>query len=447
MITLNFQNVMADSIGEKDGITIDELNYEIKKTEHFIKQLSEEKAKGKLVFADLPYQDDVASKIVTFANENLGIFKNFIHIGIGGSALGGIAIHTALTYPLYNQIASKDRGYFPKIYFFDNIDPEVFKAIMEYVDPRETLFHFVTKSGETIETLAGFLIIIKWLKDISSKNYKQNIIITTDREKGFLRKFINSEGITSFEIPTDVGGRFSALSPVGLVPAAFSGIDINRLLSGARLIDKNCFLEEPQENIAYKCALVNFLLDTKKGKHILVTMPYSNALLKIADWFRQLWAESLGKKFSLDGTIVYSGQTPVNALGVTDQHSQIQLYNEGPNDKVIVFLEVEKFRGDIEIPKVFDKEDSVEFLEGKKLSELMIKEKYGTEVSLVENKRPNYTIKMSEISPQVIGGLLYMFEVETVFAGKFYNVNPFDQPGVDRGKKATYTLLGKKGYK
>ncbi|OHB70741.1 MAG: hypothetical protein A2W23_08915 [Planctomycetes bacterium RBG_16_43_13] len=446
MLTLNFQNVMSDTVSERDGITQEELNIGLKNFASRYNNLLADKNNKKFAFTELPYQEGVAKDIISFAQESIGTFKNFVHIGIGGSVLGAKAIHTALSHPLYNQIASKERNYWPKVYFLDNVDPDETYSLLEFLDPQNTLFHIVSKSGETTETLATFLIILKRLKDICGDKFKRNIVITTDATKGFLRSVANSEGIRTFSIPEGVGGRFSALSAVGLLTAAFSGIDISVLLSGAREMDKIVSRENPAENPAFIAAFINYTLDTKKGKHILVTMPYAYALKDIADWFRQLWAESLGKKDSLDGSVINCGQTPISALGVTDQHSQIQLYNEGPNDKIVSFIEVEKFRCEVNIPSLFEGKESVEFLHGKKLSELMRAEKLGTEAALVKNNRPNYTITLPDISPATVGGFLYFLEMQTLFAGALYDVNPFDQPGVDAGKEASYVIMGRKGY-
>jgi glucose-6-phosphate isomerase len=177
-----------------------------------------------------------------------------------------------------------------------------------------------------------------------------------------------------------------------------------------------------------------------------VLMPYARALREIADWFIQLWAESLGKKMSLNGKVVHTGQTPIRALGATDQHSVAQLFMEGPNNKVIAFIEVERFRADVEIPPLFPDDDTTGFLGGQSLGKLITAEKRGTEVALTGAGRPNYTLRLSTISPETIGELLYFLEVQTAFAGLLYNINPFDQPGVEAGKKAAFALMGRKGY-
>jgi glucose-6-phosphate isomerase len=193
-------------------------------------------------------------------------------------------------------------------------------------------------------------------------------------------------------------------------------------------------------------AALNYLLYAKKGKPILVMMPYSHALRDLADWFRQLWAESLGKKLSLQGKVVNVGPTPVKALGVTDQHSQVQLYMEGPHDKAFTLLAVERFEEDVPIPHLYPELEAMAYLGGRSLAELFRAEQLATTWALTKARRPNATILFPQVSPHTVGQFIYLMEVMTAFMGKLLQVNPFDQPGVELGKQATYALMGRAGY-
>ena len=184
----------------------------------------------------------------------------------------------------------------------------------------------------------------------------------------------------------------------------------------------------------------------KQGKNIHVMMPYADSLKYISDWFAQLWAESLGKKFHLDGTVAHAGQTPVKAVGVTDQHSQVQLYAEGPYDKMVVFLGVDKYRRSITIPKIYSEIPSLGFLGGVTQNALIQTEQVATEYNLLKSGKPNMEITLPEVNEFTLGELLYMFEVATGFAGELLQVNAFDQPGVEAGKNATYAMFGRPGY-
>lgn len=230
------------------------------------------------------------------------------------------------------------------------------------------------------------------------------------------------------------------LSPVGLVSAAFSGIDIEELLAGAREMDEKCKTPELMKNPAALYALIQYLYYWK-GRPISVMMPYSNSLYGIADWYRQLWAESLGKKINRRSNNIFVGPTPVKALGATDQHSQVQLYIEGPQDKVITFLSVGKFANKVPVP-AFDKH----YLSGHTLNELLKAEEEATRLALTQEGRPNLTINLPEISAKTVGQTLYLLELATAFAGELFDINAFDQPGVELGKQLTYALMGRAGF-
>ena len=447
MIQLDYTNIRAERVGKGNGLSAEELKSAIRHYGHISLEIKAEQKNGQLPFLDLPYQD--VSDIESFARRRAKRFKNFVILGIGGSALGAKALHTALRPPFYNLLTPRERRHYPRFFVLDNIDPVETSALFDLVNPRETLFNVISKSGNTPETLADFLVALDLLKRKTGRHYKKHLVITTGHNNGFLLRITEQEGLTSFEFPEGVEGRYSVLSAMGLVSAACTGINIRKVLVGARAVAERCRKSKPENNPAYQAALINFLLDTRKGKNIVVLMPYATGLKDVADWFRQLWAESLGKRYNLQGNEVFTGPTPINALGVTDQHSQIQLYNEGPNNKLIVFMQVEKFRSNVKIPRLGKLVNSrtnelVNSLQGKAFNDLMRAEKKGTEMALTQNQRPNYTLTLPHISEETIGGLLYFWELATAYAGKLYNVNAFNQPGVEAGKKATAEILSNK---
>lgn len=431
MLSLRFANVMADRIGFRHGLTERDLDDALRHRKGIIRKLA------RPAFAKLPYDTASVEKISSFARHHRP-FKNFVHIGIGGSALGAIALHRALSHRYHNLLTSAQRNSRPRLFFLDNIDPDEIDSTLRFIRPRETLFHVVTKSGETTETIALLMIWLERLRRDIGSRWRDHLIITTDPKEGPLRRFAHREKIFAFGIPPGVGGRFSVFTAVGLLPAAFAGIDIDGLIAGAKYGDELSSRTDPKENPAFLAALLHVLLDQKKGKNIHVFMPYARTLKDVADWFRQLWAESLGK----NGI----GPTPVPALGATDQHSQIQLYNEGPNNKLISFLVLDQFQRDVTIPHELAKEEACSFLGGHTLSKVLHAEKQGTEAALTAHSRPNLTYTLKELSPKSVGTLLFVLEMQTVYAGTFYGVNPFNQPGVEAGKRATYKLLGRNGY-
>ncbi|MFA5478470.1 MAG: glucose-6-phosphate isomerase [Candidatus Muiribacteriota bacterium] len=437
-LKFRFENVLSENIGNS-GIRYDELMKEAeKKVKNCHQKLVEKRESKKLGFFDLPYDTETADKILNLY-EKLKHKKNFVVIGIGGSSLGNMAVNSAINGVYYNEKKKNT----PNIYFADNVDPEKLNDIMEILNPEDTVFNVITKSGSTAETMANFMILYNFLKEKAPDKINENLIITTDRKNGNLKKIADELGIDNFVIPENVGGRFSVLSPVGLISAAFTGVDIKSMLEGARDMDKICSLDNVEKNPAYMAALIHYMFYRDKNVNINILMPYSENLCHIADWFRQLWAESLGK-VTEDGKNV--GITPEKSVGAIDQHSQVQLYVEGPFDKLVTFIEVGKFRKEIKIPEVFNHIEGLNYLAGQNLSKLLNSEKKATEIALCEAKRPNETIFIPEINPYYVGQIFFMFEVMTAFAGELFEIDAFDQPGVEAGKIATYALMGRKGY-
>jgi glucose-6-phosphate isomerase len=402
---------------------------------------------GGMDWRDLPHNQAAVIKDI---NEYVQSVKDsidaFVVLGIGGSALGPMAVQQALNHPYYNELPREKRNGYPKLYIADNVDPERLVYLFQTIDIKKSLFNVISTSGSTSETMAQFMIIKDMLeKELGKEKAAATIVCTTDSASGNLIKIAKEEGYKTFIIPSGVGGRFSELTPVGLLPAAFCGINIEALLEGAARMDAMCAEEDIYKNPAHMFALLHYMGMTR-GKNITVVMPYADSLKFISDWFAQLWAESLGKQVDLDGKVVNAGQTPVKALGVTDQHSQVQLYAEGPYDKIVVFLGVDEYRETITIPKLYGDMPSLGFLGGVTHNKLIQTEQEATEYALTKASRMNMTLTLPKVNAQTIGQLLYFFEVATAFAGELLNINAFDQPGVEEGKNATYALFGRPGY-
>lgn len=440
-IRLDFNNVMQNFIdGGFSQKNFDDLSEKIMNAAN---QLDSKRANGQMDWRNLPYNQPV-DEILDYAAQVQKNFESIVVLGIGGSALGPIALQQAINHPYYNELPHEKRK-FPKFYVADNVDPERLVYLFDVIALDKTLFIVISKSGSTSETMSQFMIIKDMLeKELGKENAKSHIVCITDSEKGNLIKIAKNENYKTFYIPAGVGGRFSQLSPVGLLPAAICGIDIKELLAGAAFMDEAC-KNNPQKNIAAMYATINYLA-MQNGQNITVMMPYADSLKYISDWYAQLWAESLGKSVDNDGKVVNVGQTPVKALGVTDQHSQIQLYNEGPYDKIITFISVENYRETITIPKIFEDMPAVGFLGGATHNELIQVEHYTTERALAKLNRMNMTIILPHVNEFVIGQLFYMLEVATAFAGELLNINAFNQPGVEEAKNLTYGVFGKPGY-
>ena len=448
MIKLDYRNSDEAVIGHENGLNLQEEfdNYKDKIT-HIIADLNKRKDKpGQwLQWMNLGYSEETVWYVKEYAAMVQGRFDNILVLGIGGSALGGIAVTEALLKPYWNLLSDEQRNGLPKIFFLDNIDPDTIKGLLDVLDLEKTLVNVITKSGSTAETMSQFMIVKDLLEKELGDNYRYNIVATTDKKTGILRQIAEQEGYKTFVVPDDVGGRFSVFSAVGLLPMALVGIDIDEVMNGIKDMDLALKNTDIRENIAAQNALIHYLMDTKKGKNLSVMMPYSSRLKYVSDWYVQLWAESLGKNKDKEGNDVHIGPTPIKALGATDQHSQIQLYNEGPNDKVINFIRVEEFDNTLEIPNIFEY-TGIGYLGGKTINQLINAEADSTRVALSDYSRPTVTITLERVDGYNVAQLLYMLEVQTAIAGELYNIDTFNQPGVEQAKNYTYALMGRIGY-
>jgi len=355
--------------------------------------------------------------------------KTFVHVGIGGSSLGPEMLVSAL---------QKNKTRF---IFINNIDPEELATQLDGIIPEETLFYFVSKSGGTAETMAALSIVTNFLseKKIGTDQLKNYFVFATDPVKSELLDLGRELGVSLLEVPSDVGGRFCALTPVGYLPAFFAGMDVDQLIKGAMSAQKTCLLDSA-ENPLLKTAEFLFQLKQKKKISQTVLMPYSSKLRNFSFWFTQLWAESLGKKKNTSGEIVHTGFTPIVGYGATDQHSQMQLFMEGPSDKCLVLIEVAKFGADFKLDSSL-KTNALEKLSSYSLSQLMQAELNGTLKALAENGRPTIHIQIERNDEFHMGELIVFFESLTALMGDYLMIDPFDQPGVEAGKIYAYQFL------
>lgn len=445
-INLYYKNATADAVGERHGVSPKELKALAPAISKITTEMAAQRKAGKLRYRDLPYDEDMLDAVNTQVEHFRDHCDVLLVLGIGGSALGNTALHNALNSWTYNLMTDRTRNG-PQLFVLDNVDPDQIKAVLDLITPkvRKTIINVISKSGETAETAAQFALFRDLIQTRLGKNYAQNILATTDPAGGTLRQIAKAEGYRTLEVPDGVGGRFSVLSAVGLFSAAMCGIDIEALMAGATAMDKRVKSAELMENPAAMIAAIHHIL-LGKGKPMSVMMPYSTSLYSLADWYRQLWAESLGKRNGLKKKDIFAGQTPIKALGTTDQHSQVQLYREGPNDKIITFLEVEKFGQKLQIPAALKSIPALSYLAGSNFQTLMNSEKLGTEYALLESGRPTTTVVFPHISAQTIGQFIYLYEVATSYMGELLEINTYDQPAVQLGKDATYALMGKEGH-
>jgi len=444
MIKIDYNNMMEEMLGER-GFALSDIESIREKVEKAFVDVQNNRGKGWQGWMELMYnQDEIVADVIATAEKAREEFENFVVLGIGGSALGPIMAFQALKHLYYNELPREKRNG-PRFYVIDNVDPERMNALFDIIDVKKTLFNVITKSGATGETMSQYLIVTDMLKSALGEGFARNIIATTDAKKGNLIKLAQKEGYKTFVIPDGVGGRFSQLCPVGLLPAAMLGIDIKKLLKGAADMDEQCKEKDIYKNPALMTAVLQFLA-MQSGKNISVMMPYADSLKLLADWYCQLWGESLGKAVDRQGNTVFAGQTPAKSLGVTDQHSQIQLYTEGPFDKVVTFIEIGAFRNEVNIPNGCEEFPDVNFLCGNTLGTLLNTELKATRYALTKAQRMNYTIFVPTLNEESLGELLYLFEMQTAFIGEMLDIDAYNQPGVEEGKNATYAMFGRKGY-
>jgi glucose-6-phosphate isomerase len=445
-LSLYWKNATSEAVGEKHGVSDKDLKDLAPRIKTIHNQIAADRKAGKLRFRDLPYDEDMVAAV----NKEVEHFRDrcevLVVLGIGGSALGNVALQSALNPYTYNLMSDRTRTG-PQLFVLDNVDPDQIKAVVDLITPKikKTIVNVISKSGETAETASQFLLFRDLLQQKLGKKYKDNILATTDPKGGTLRQIVGAEGYRTLEVPEGVGGRFTVLSAVGLFSAGMCGIDIEAILAGAAAMDKRLKDADVYKNPAALLAAIHYALD-RKGKNISVMMPYATSLYYLGDWFRQLWAESLGKKDGRQKKSVFVGQTPVKALGTTDQHSQVQLYREGPNDKIITFLEVERFSQKLAIPGGVKNAPTLDYMEGSNFQTLINAEKLATEYALLESQRPTMTVLFPRISPETVGQFIYLYESAIAYAGGLWDIDPYDQPAVELGKQATYALMGKPGY-
>jgi glucose-6-phosphate isomerase len=431
LITFDAGNCDPARVGEKLGISTSDIDGY---AGHFSKALDQIKrwdSDGTYGFLSLPNETSAADEAVEIVRTAPQGVDTFLHLGIGGSSLGTIAIQNALDNPL----TPKHPAPFKRIVIHENVDPEGFALHAGGIDFERTLVNVVSKSGDTIETLALLTAVLdKMNKVLSQRRIAERLIVSTENTEGVLHKLAVRYGARVVALPHNVGGRFSVLTAVGLLPAAAMGLDPYELLTGAADMRNACFAADSPHDHCFLSALIPYLL-ARRGVNIHVLFPYSDLLGGFALWCRQLLAESLGKKTNRRGEVVHVGQTPMASIGTVDQHSLLQLYVDGPADKLFTFFEIERFRADEPLDDLPHPKLEPAHKHGLTLAKLLNAELRGTADSLASEGRPSATIRIPQISAHSLGQLFYFFELSTAYAAELYDIDAFDQPGVEASKK------------
>jgi glucose-6-phosphate isomerase len=450
VIKLQYGRMFRDTLDREHGLRRERVSELAERFPSVQAEVRRRRAAGEYGFYKLVDQGPTVRSIRTFA-EGLGqAHDHVLVLGIGGSALGTKALLNALRPPAWNELDDEARDFFPRLTILENVDPTSVAAALDRIDPRRVLVNVISKSGGTAETMAQYLVVRAWLEQALGSAAYRHLVFTTDPARGALRELARQDRIATLDVPPHVGGRFSVLSPVGLLPAALVGIDIEGLLGGARQALERSEADDLLQNPAALYAVLHWEADRAHGAGIHVLMPYTDRLREFAEWYRQLWAESLGKRSDREGRTVHLGPTPVGAVGATDQHSQVQLFMEGPYDKVITFVTVEDLGVDLKIPgpPVSDGElpADLAYLPGHTLGELLRAEYEATAAALAQMGRMSCTLRLPDLTASTLGETLMFFQLATGYAGVWYGVDPFDQPGVELGKRLTFAAMGRPGY-
>ncbi|MEP7226433.1 MAG: glucose-6-phosphate isomerase [Gemmatimonadales bacterium] len=447
MIKLRYGRMFRDALDGEHGLDRARLAELADRFRLIQADVRSRRAAGEYGFYRLVDQATTVRQIQAFAEGVGQAYDHVLVLGIGGSALGTKALLNALRRPAWNEWDDEGRDFFPRLTILENVDPTTVAAALERIDPRRVLVNVISKSGGTAETMAQYLVVREWLDQALGSAASRHFVFTTDPTRGALRELAQREHIATLDVPPEVGGRFSVLSPVGLLPAALVGIDVDGLLAGARLAVERSESDDLLQNPAALYAGLHWAADTGLGARVDVLMPYTDRLREFAEWYRQLWAESLGKRVDRNGKPVHTGPTPIRAVGATDQHSQVQLFMEGPYDKVITFVTVDDLGVDVTIPKRQDLPPDLDYLPGHTLGELLRAEYEATSAALAQMGRMSCTLSLPDLTPGTLGEAIMFYQLATGYAGAWYGIDPFDQPGVELGKRLTYAAMGRPGYK
>jgi glucose-6-phosphate isomerase len=421
MLQLDISSAMGKAITPSNGIPEQEFAGILTSLRRYLEDFGKEREAGGHEWTQDPLNTDTIEKVKEIAAhaKKSGV-KQIVWIGIGGSGLGPKVMREVFETP-----------HTPEFILLDTIDPSMLKMYDGLVDWKHAMLVVVSKSGGTLEPMSVFFHCWKRMQEAHGPKAGEMTVGVTDPKEGTLRTFCLENGIRMVPIPSGVGGRYSIFTPVGLLPIALLGGDVDQFVKGAIDLDESCSNIIPDENPAAMLAAAQFLLDTKRDCSVRVIMPYSQRLESVARWNQQLIAESLGK-------VETANPIPLAAIGTQDQHSLLQQWMSGPRSQWHIFIreiEKEEFAVPLEV------EDSFGYIAGKDYGDLLDACYEGTSSALTQAKRPHATIGLQKLDAYHLGQLFYLFLVEVILLGKLYRIDPYGQPAVEIGKKITKKIL------
>ncbi len=412
---------LAETVGPR-GVTAGELDAALTRAKPSLVALQRKRDDGSLPLLRLPERRDDLAELAPIADEFRRRFDNVLVLGIGGSSLGG---QTLLA--LADQGFGPRRGA-PRLHFRENIDPATFAALFAALDPARTGVVAISKSGGTAETLTQLLVTLDWLRQaLGTSDLGDRLLAITEPRDNPLRRLAQGHRMRILDHDPGIGGRFTVLSNVAVLPALIAGLDPAALRTGAAaVLDATLGASAPREAPPALGAALSVALGERRGIAVSVLMPYVDRLAAFGLWYRQLWAESLGK----DG----KGTTPVRAVGAIDQHSQLQLYLAGPADKMFTLIALDVAGQGARMPADLAEGRDLAYLAGRTMGDLLDAEQRATATSLIRNGRPTRVFHLERLDEQSLGALLMHFMLETIIAADLLRVDAFDQPAVEQGK-------------
>ena len=443
-LSLDYTNCLASAIGATHGLTNSELETLVAKIPKHHENVAGLRTSGESAWFDLPGQD--TTTVRQLIDQHQGHWQDVVLVGIGGATIAPNAILRTLV-PLEANLLPTSKRSGPRVLTIHNLDPQEINETLAVVEPKKTLFYVISRSGSSAELTAVLLWLAAWLKKKAGKTaVSKQIVVATDIEHSPLATWAHKEKVATLHLPEKLGDRFGAFGNATLFPLGLSGIAIDKLLAGAQSMEKRCWQGDAWTNPAYMHALIHYLLTRKRRKTIHAMVGFSRRLHGALDWCDHLIAVSLGKMLNRKGKAVHVGPTPSSCLGPSGLHGEMQLYAEGPFDKVTTFVRVRDHGPEICVPAVHGLDEAVDFCGGHPLASL-IEHSYDTAAQdITASGRPNMTVILDDISPESIGCFCYMMQLSTVMSAELYGIDPFNQPGIDQGKQVLYGLMGRSGF-
>lgn len=443
-LILDYTHSLAGSIGATHGLTDAEVDTLVAKFPKYHEAVEELRANGESAFFDMPYQDLKPVKDLIKAHK--GKWDAVVVVGMGGAAITPLTLVHSLVHEQWNQLPAKARKGGPQIFAIDNLDPKSITDLTDVIDPKKTLFLVTSRSGNTAETNAIFIWLEAWLKKKSGKDAVAKQVIGFTDPGSPLAAALGSDSCTIVPLPGNLQDRMAWLGPHSLLLAGLCNLDIDALISGAADMDKRCRHDRAVDNPAYMHSLIQYLLTRKRRKTIHAMMTFSKRLATVSDWYSHNLSVSLGKMLNRKGKAVHVGPGPAYCWGATGCYGQMQLFQEGPFDKVTTFITTKDHGVSMDVPNAHAKVDGLSYLAGKSIADI-IDAGYVTAAQVITAAgRPNMTITLDAIDESSISGLYYLLSLSAVMSAELYGIDPFNQPGVDSNKQAVFAQLGRVGF-